>query len=550
MCTSNVVIKNVVNVGPVVICNHEFVEEEIVVRGEQHIRTSLNIDVRPYKKLQNLCPICLNKCSIYDNQRHISSWRAPNLNGIIVRLKYLPNRIICPEHGILTEYIPWSDGTSRFTPDFNNEVTWNALYTNKSAISTAFSINWRTVGNCIKAAHSRIEPDRSKRFENLRKICVDETAIQKGHKYIFVVYNMETNTVVWIGENTGYSVFEEFAKLLTLEQRNNIELIAGDGARWIDTCTHDYFPNATRCIDPFHVVQWTVDALDDLRKETVNRAQIEYESMKRKFQEEKAEINSVIEITQIEINTLETENAKLEENNVQLRNAYGTASKKQSAEIKKRLESNARKIAINDDKIESNKKYIEALNNALNDESNDGMKDLSESEKLTEVQENHLKEIQQRYDSIKHSKYALGKNPENLTANQMDKVDILKEEDNNLYKGYQLKEHLRCVLHMSDPEGAAIELKRWISEAQESGIKQFTELAGKIERHEKAIINSVRFKANSAKSESCNTTIKFLIRSARGFRKFENLESLVYLKCSNLEIPLRNRIFVSKNNTA
>ena len=335
MCTSNVVIKNVVNVGPVVICNHEFVEEEIVVRGEQHIRTSLNIDVRPYKKLQNLCPICLNKCSIYDNQRHISSWRAPNLNGIIVRLKYLPNRIICPEHGILTEYIPWSDGTSRFTPDFNNEVTWNALYTNKSAISTAFSINWRTVGNCIKAAHSRIEPDRSKRFENLRKICVDETAIQKGHKYIFVVYNMETNTVVWIGENTGYSVFEEFAKLLTLEQRNNIELIAGDGARWIDTCTHDYFPNATRCIDPFHVVQWTVDALDDLRKETVNRAQIEYESMKRKFQEEKAEINSVIEITQIEINTLETENAKLEENNVQLRNAYGTASKKQSAEIKK-----------------------------------------------------------------------------------------------------------------------------------------------------------------------------------------------------------------------
>ena len=109
-------------------------------------------------------------CSIYDNQRHISSWRAPNLNGIIVRLKYLPNRIICPEHGILTEYIPWSDGTSRFTPDFNNEVTWNALYTNKSAISTAFSINWRTVGNCIKAAHSRIEPDRSKRFENLRKI--------------------------------------------------------------------------------------------------------------------------------------------------------------------------------------------------------------------------------------------------------------------------------------------------------------------------------------------------------------------------------------------
>ena len=411
-------------------------------------------------------------------------------------------------------------------------------------------INWRTVGHCIDAAYSRIEPDRSKRFENLQKICVDETAIQKGHKYIFVVYNMETNTVVWIGENTGYTVFEEFAKLLTPEQRNNIEIIAGDGARWIDTCTHDYFPNATRCIDPFHVVQWTVDALDDLRIETANRAQTEYNDMKRKFQEEEFEINSVIERTEIEIKTLEAENAKLEESNDELRNAYDTANKKQSSEIKKKLESNVRKIAVNSDKIESNKKYIEALHSALNDESNDGMKGLSEREKLTEVQSNHLKDIQQRYESIKNSKYALGKNPENLSANQMDKVDMLKEENNDLYKGYQFKERLRHILHMSDPEGATIELERWKNDARESKIKQFTELADKIERHNNAIINSVRYKANSAKSEACNTTIKLLIRSARGFRNLTNMKSLIYLKCSNLVVPLRNRIFVSKNNTA
>ena len=31
-------------------------------------------------------------------------------------------RIECPEHGVLTEYIPWADGTSRFTPEFNNEI--------------------------------------------------------------------------------------------------------------------------------------------------------------------------------------------------------------------------------------------------------------------------------------------------------------------------------------------------------------------------------------------------------------------------------------------
>lgn len=34
----------------------------------------------------------------------------------------------------------------------------------------------------------------------------------------------------------------------------------------------EYCPNANRCIDPFHVIEWAMDALDDVRVETWREA--------------------------------------------------------------------------------------------------------------------------------------------------------------------------------------------------------------------------------------------------------------------------------------
>ena len=83
-----------------------------------------------------------------------------------------------------------------YTESFNNEVAWMALQMSKLAVSILMGINWRTVGNCIKAAHDRIEPDVGVRLHGLRRICVDETSYRKGHAWhlihhtIFSSYQM------------------------------------------------------------------------------------------------------------------------------------------------------------------------------------------------------------------------------------------------------------------------------------------------------------------------------------------------------------------------
>jgi transposase len=48
--------------------------------------------------------------------------------------------------------------------------------------------------------------------------------------------------------------------------------VSSDQAGWIDRIVARHCPRATRCADPFHVVRWATDALDEVRRHTWNAA--------------------------------------------------------------------------------------------------------------------------------------------------------------------------------------------------------------------------------------------------------------------------------------
>ena len=460
------------------------------------------VDVHPYKRCQEMCPICKQKCARYDTkQDHPSTWRGPNWNGFFVELRYQPKRIKCPEHGVRTEWIPWQDGKSRFLADLNNEVAWMAMSSSKTDVCLFFGINWRTVGNCIKAAHDRIEPDPKARLKGLRRICVDETSRKKGHKYITVVYDMDRNQVVWVHDKHGKEIFELFCKELNEEERAAIEVVAGDGAQWIDSCVDNYFPNAKRCIDNFHVVEWVNDALDKTRLSTARKARAEYDKATAQAKKEKEE---------------------REKAEKKAREDYYDA-KRELAVLKlvRGRPSNRRKEL---------ERFIEAY------ESGD-----SNPNVIVGVQISMLDLLKERAEKINGTKYALAMNPEHLSETNAAKLSLIEVSFPDLYRGYRLKEMLRAILRYKDATEARTELTKWIDEAKASNLRQFVKLADKIERHTENILRSIECHANSAKSESTNTTIKAIIKTARGFRNMENMFALIMLKCSDLVIPLNNR---------
>lgn len=274
MMTNNKLIKNLLGVNKIKVKN---VESVITSNGCK----KLIVDVEPYKSEQCRCPLCNDnkKLPRYDSSKNVNVWRGLDLGSVLLDIRCEAPRVTCKRHGVITSRVPFAFYNSRFTKDFDLTVAWMAKSLSKSAISEYMRISWLTVGRCISRARNYLEPNPLIRLQDLKRIGIDETSYSKGHRYITTVINHDTNTIVWVGQNHGKSVLEGFFNSLSKEQLSQIEVISGDGARWISECASKYCPKALRCTDPFHVVAWASEALDEIRKESWREANKELKEL-------------------------------------------------------------------------------------------------------------------------------------------------------------------------------------------------------------------------------------------------------------------------------
>lgn len=232
----------------------------------------LVIRARPMSRDMQRCPKC-GKCSRgYDSSNKVRRWRSIDFGSYRVYIEAYAPRIECPQHGVLVAKVPWARHDSDYTADFEMAVTWLALHTTAQDVAEYFRIKWHTVGSIAQRVQKSLENEQDNRFDNLVKIGIDETSYKKGHKYMTVIVDHETGHLIWAKKGHGKEVLSEFFKVLTEEQRANIKFVTADGARWIADCVKEYCINAERCIDPFHVVAWANDCLDEVRKQAVRQA--------------------------------------------------------------------------------------------------------------------------------------------------------------------------------------------------------------------------------------------------------------------------------------
>ena len=275
MVSANTLCKKLLNVKTAVVESADFYSDQ---DGVNHIR----IHARPNIWHENDCPICHKRCKCYDTRNpQPRSWRALDWGATLVEVVYDTHRIDCPEHGVLVADVPWAYPSSGFTKDFDLTVGWLAVYLPRSVVSEYMRIDWETVGRCVHRTLNDIEPERSRRLDNLVNIGIDETSYKKGHKYITVIVNHDTNAVVWAAQGHGKTVLESFYKQLSKEQLSSIKVVTGDGARWITDCVREFTPDCERCVDQFHVVQWAMEALDEVRREVWNEAYADVKQLKK-----------------------------------------------------------------------------------------------------------------------------------------------------------------------------------------------------------------------------------------------------------------------------
>jgi transposase len=126
---------------------------------------------------------------------------------------------------------------------------------------------------------------------------------------------------------------------------------------------------------------------------------------------------------------------------------------------------------------------------------------------------------------IAQARYALWKNPGDLTGRQRHQLDWIAKTDQRLWRAYLLKEGLRYVFAVKGDEGKQA-LDRWTSWARRSRIPSFVHLQRKIAIHREAIDAALDTGLSQGLVESTNTKIRLLTRIAFGFHGHQPLVAL------------------------
>jgi transposase len=324
---------------------------------------------------------------------------------------------------VLVAAVPWARHGAGFTRGFEDTVAWLAVHTSRAAVAELLRLAWRTVGRVC----ARVAVERATKVDllaGLRRIGIDEVSYKKGQRYLVVVVDHDSGRLVWAAPGATEQSLERFFDALGPQRCDHIELVSADAAEWIANVLARRCPAAVRRADPFHVVRWASDALDEVRRQVCNDA----------------------------------------------RRAGDTAAARE----------------------------------------------------------------------LKGARFALWKNPEDLTRRQRGKLARIAEVNQRLYRAYLLKEELRLVFRVRGVRGVAL-LDAWLSWARRCRIPTFVRVARAVSAHRQTIVASLLHGLSNARVESVNTRLRLLTRVAFGFRSPQALIGLAMLALGGLcpELPGR-----------
>jgi len=119
------------------------------VSGVELTAEGLIVDVRLRRATRLRCPRCaFTTRAVYD-RRPERRWRHLDLGGRRCFLQMPLRRLRCPEHGVVTEAVPFAPAHSGSTYAFEDEVAWLAQRADKTAITLLLRISWRSVGRIL-----------------------------------------------------------------------------------------------------------------------------------------------------------------------------------------------------------------------------------------------------------------------------------------------------------------------------------------------------------------------------------------------------------------
>jgi transposase len=180
----------------------------------------------------------------------------------VPRLKY-------PDGSTRNLDVPWAEGSSRFTVLFERLAIDLLLCCSVKEASEILGISWDQT-DAIKARAVRRGLERREDLP-LRRICIDEKSIRKGHCYVTCVARLDEDgkgRIHYIGDGKGEEALDGFFRELSQEKKAQIQAAGVDmSAAYLASLKRnlpDWRSKVTH--DAFHLVQHMNEAVNKTRK--------------------------------------------------------------------------------------------------------------------------------------------------------------------------------------------------------------------------------------------------------------------------------------------
>lgn len=135
---------------------------------------------------------------------------------------------------------------------------------------------------------------------------------------------------------------------------------------------------------------------------------------------------------------------------------------------------------------------------------------------------------------LKRTRWALQKNPWNLTRFEQDKLTQLEQTNAPIYRAYLLKESLLAVLDRRQVNVARAKLDEWLAWARASDLPPFVRVAGTIDKHRDGILAYVQTGLSNGRIEGLNGKARVITRRAFGFHSAGSLIAMLFLCCGGV----------------
>ncbi len=140
---------------------------------------------------------------------------------------------------------------------------------------------------------------------------------------------------------------------------------------------------------------------------------------------------------------------------------------------------------------------------------------------------------------VKHTRYALLKNPWNLTARQSESLSRVQDNNKRLFRAYLLKESFADIFRsIRAPWAAKRRMRKWLAWASRSKLNAFVKVARVIRQRLDGIIRYFEGGFSNGPAEGLNNKARLATRQAYGFHSTEAVLAMIDLRCTGLRISL------------